>query len=111
MGKIRKWPHTTQVKAQKRSEKTLSLHLRLMNKTSNERQQTLGKSEILISRVTTLSDLNTQFSMNNHKTYKEQEIMATSREKKISRNCPWKSPNGRQIRQTLKQLSERCSKN
>ena len=60
----------------------------LINKTSNEQQQTPGKTEILVSRVTTLSDLNTQFSMNNHKTYKEQEIMANSRGKKISRNCP-----------------------
>lgn len=55
-----------------------------MNKTSNEQQQTPGKSEILISRVTTLLNLNTQFSMNNHKTYKEQEIMANSRGKKKS---------------------------
>ena len=93
----------TQGKAQKRSQKTLTLHLRLIfgivtaqnsffffliNKTSNEQQQTPGKTEILVSRVTTLSDLNTQFSMNNHKTYKEQEIMANSRGKKISRNCP-----------------------
>ena len=69
-----------------------------MNKTSNEQQQTPGKSEILISRVTTLLNLNTQFSMNNHKTYKEQEIMANSRGKKSQQNCPWKSPDGRQIR-------------
>ena len=120
MGKIRKWPHTSRKRLRKRPEKTLSLHLRLIFGTvtahnnsfffffSNEqnKQQTPGKSAILISRVTALLDLNAQFSMDNHKTYKEQEIMANSRGKKKSvETVPEK------VLKTLKQLSERCSKN
>ena len=78
------------VKAQKRPEEILGLHLRLILGTeiapnkqtnkqtnthihtyNNENQQTLGKRENLISRVFTLLDSNIKFSTKSHKSNKE----------------------------------------
>lgn len=73
--------------AQKKSEKTLSLHLRQIlgteiaynNKREKKKQQTLGKGGSLLMRITTLLDSNVIFNNKNHKAYKE---MAHSKENK-----------------------------
>lgn len=83
-------------KAQKRSKKTLSLHLRLIlgiqtayniQKNKNNNKQKKGNPEEVegrgnvISRVTTL-DLNVQCSTKNHEAYKETRKYGLFKEKK-----------------------------